>query len=100
MIDDADFVPGTTTPQGINNHNDLVGSGCTAFCPRRKIHDSRYPGARFTEAFNINAFRVVAGDHTDSNGVQGFTYHEGKYTTLDYAKAIQTFTFGSIRSQR
>jgi hypothetical protein len=85
VIDDSAFPPGTTTPNGINNHNDLAGSiqsdgSLNSFALHGFIYrDGKFtildvPGATRTEAFDINDFGVVTGDYVDSLGTLSWLY--------------------------
>ena len=56
---------------------------CTGYARASDWTILDYPGAKFTEAYDISGSNVV-GWYMDSLGIHGFIYDGTSWTTLDY----------------
>jgi hypothetical protein len=104
IIDDPDFPPGTTGPEGINDLGDIVGliydsgdpTDTTAshgfYLHEHHFRTIDYPGATATQVYGINDFGVMSGFFSDTGGtIHGFTLCNGHFTPFDVPGAIDTF---------
>jgi len=99
----ADLANGGSSPQGINDKNQVAGFFTDANGVNHGfIKDGDdftnidVPGATNTYVFDINDRGETVGYYTDAAGVNhGFVERHGKFTTVDVPGALITLIFGN-----
>jgi uncharacterized membrane protein len=101
-------VPGAaaTTPNGINNHGEIVGTYLSAlvnteihgFILRNGVFRTiNFPGAKLgTDAFGVNNHGWIVGDYfvNDLNGGHGYVAVNGEFRPLNFPDASETAALG------
>ncbi len=98
------IVPGATTGScglGINTSGKIVGNYRDSsdqihgfFYDGTDYTTIDYPGAGYSEAWDINDAGLIVGRYYANNVYQGFLYDKGTFTNINFPGAVDTYAYG------